>query len=118
MLEPLGALHEVREFGRECGVQCRDRQKRYDAHQRTHLHRERAPVREPDDVVEETVVDVPEALAVHCLCDVREVLVELDGDVLVRLVVVGQAERHLEHGDAVHGHPGRTVGLLEDARDR
>src|SRR4029453_6423312 len=42
-----------------------------------------------------------------------EMLEELDSYVLVRMVVVGEAQCHFEHVQAEFGHPGRAVGLLE-----
>src|SRR5215470_19474092 len=45
-------------------------------------------------------------------------LEELDGDILIRRIVVGQSQRYLQHVEAVFGHPGRTVGLLEHVAAR
>ena len=50
---------------------------------------------------------------VHRVGDPDEVLEELEGDLLVDRVVVGEDEGHLQHVLAVEGHPGRPVRLLE-----
>ena len=75
------------------------------------------------DVVEEPVVLVPQrhvlrAEGVHRLGDRQEVLEELGGDVVPRLVVPGQLQRDLEHLLAVEGHPARGVGLLQPVAGR
>ena len=45
-------------------------------------------------------------------------LEELGRHVLVGGILARELERHLQHRDAVEGHPGRAVGLLEDATAR
>ena len=67
-------------------------------------------------VVVEAVGLVPQPLAadrVDRVDDGHEVLEELAGDVLVRLVHLRQLERDAEHGGAEEGHPRRAVGLGE-----
>ena len=85
-----------------------------DAHHGTHFDRGRAPVGEADHVVEKAVFGVPQAAIVHGGGDVGVMFVELDGHVFVVGVHVGQAQRHLQQGRAVDGHPGGAVRLLED----
>ncbi len=60
---------------------------------------------------------MPQPLVVERRCDQREVLEELRREVLIDLVVLGEDERQLQQVLAVHRHPGRSVGLLEDAVD-
>ena len=58
------------------------------------------------------------AAAVHRIGDPHEVLDELEGDLLVHRVVLGQDERHLQHALAVERHPRRPVRLLQRAAGR
>ena len=64
-------------------------------------------------VVVEAVRLVPELA--HGERDRGEVLEELERHALVRVVAVGEPERHLEHVEAELAHPGGAVGLLEHA---
>ena len=66
-----------------------------------------------DAIVEEPVLLVPQPI--HRGGDRGEMLEELGRDVLVGPVMVGEAERHLEHVEAVFRHPRGAVGLLEHA---
>ena len=73
-----------------------------------------------DLVVVKAVGVVPKAGAaegVHGVGDLDEVLEELGGHVLVGGVgaraVAGQFERDAQHGQAIEGHPGGAVGLLQ-----
>ena len=71
-----------------------------------------------EDVVEEAVLLVPQALRVHRVDDEHEVLDELHLDVGPRVVLRRQDPRHLQHGEGVEGHPAGAVGLLEAAARR
>ena len=53
------------------------------------------------------------AHAVHRVGDPHEVLDELERDLLVHRVVLGQDQRHVQHALAVERHPRRAVRLLE-----
>ena len=53
------------------------------------------------------------AATVHGVGDPHEVLDELEGDLLVDRVVLGQDEGDLQHALAVERHPRRAVGLLQ-----
>ncbi len=54
----------------------------------------------------------------HRLGDVQEMLEELGGDVLIHLVVARQLQRDPHQVEAVHRHPGGTVGLVDVAARR
>ena len=66
-----------------------------------------------DDVVEEAVVVRPHAMVVEGSRDVGEVFEELGGQVLIRVVVVGQDQGHPQHVETEHRHPCGGIGLLE-----
>ena len=99
-------------------LEHRGRAERQQAHQRPHLQPHGLAVRQPQQVVEEAVLLVPHLVvmladAVHRVGDPHEVLDELEGDLLVHRVVLGEDQRHLEHALAVERHPRRPVRLLE-----
>ena len=75
-------------------------------------------VGQPERVVEEAVLLVPQAAAVHRGPDPDGVLEEGRLEVLVGGVRLGQRGRDPEHRQAVQEHPGRRVGLLELGADR
>ena len=77
-----------------------------------------AAVRQPQDVVVETVLLVPHAVVAHLVhggADPQEVLRKLVGELLVAGVVGRELDRDLQHVLAVHRHPCGAVGLLEVA---
>ena len=72
------------------------------------------------DVVEEAILLIPQAdaLAAHVVegvGDVDKVLKELGGHILVGRLGAGQLQGDGQHVQAVHGHPGGAVGLLDVA---
>ena len=78
-------------------------------------------VRQVQDVIEESVLIVPEVVAAatlsmtsaHRVRDAQEMLPELARHVFVRRIVLRQLHRDGQHVQGVHGHPARTVGLFE-----
>ena len=89
-----------------------------ESHHRAHLEPRRAAVREPQQVVVETVLLVPHPVRswlVHGRGDVVEVLGELYDHVLVGGVVEGELEREFQHVLTEQGHPRRAVRLLQVA---
>ena len=92
-----------------------------ESHQRAHLEPRRAAVREPQQVVVETVLLVPHPVRswlVHGRGDVVEVLGELYDHVLVGGVVEGEFEREFQHVLTEKRHPRRAVRLLQVAAGR
>jgi hypothetical protein len=85
--EPPVALGEARQALQGLGAQRGGGAQRQEPDHRAHPHRQPAPIRRRQYVVEEAVVVVPQALVVRGGGDEREVLEELRGDVLVRRVV-------------------------------
>ena len=69
-----------------------NREERHEADHRQHLQRPRRAIRHVQHVVVEAVFLVPQALAVEGGRDEREVFEELDGQVLVGPVVLGERE--------------------------
>jgi hypothetical protein len=113
--EPPVALGEARQALQGLGAQRGGGAQGQEPDHRAHPHRQPAPIRRRQYVVEEAVVVVPQALVVRGGGDEREVLEELRGDVLVRRVVAGEHQRDLEQVQAVHRHPRGAVALLEHA---
>ena len=69
-------------------------------------------------VVEELVLFVPQRDAfprnvVERLGNVEEVFEKLGGDILVGAVLAGQFQGDHQHIQAVHPHPGGTIGLFQ-----
>src|SRR6516165_11796933 len=86
------------------------------AHHGANLEPSSATVREPQDVVVETVLLVPHSFwtrLVHGPCDPEEMLGELNGYVLVIIVMGRQLHCNLEHVLGEQGNPCRTVCLFE-----
>ena len=107
----------------DIGLDHRRRAKRQQADQRPHLQAHRPAVGQPQQVVEEPVLLVPHlvvmlAATVHGVGDPQEVLDELEGDLLVDRVGLGQDEGDLQHALAVERHPRRAVRLLQRAAGR
>ena len=95
-----------------------DGEQRNQPDHRAQPHGDFLPGRHGKHVVEEIVLIVPEpdALAAHVghrFGDVEEVLQELDGHVLVDRIALAELDRHAQHVDAEHRHPGGAVGLLD-----
>ena len=75
-----------------------------------------------EPVVEEIVGVVPQTQALaaevgHRPADHQEMLEELGRDVLIGIVVLRQFDGDAQHVQAVHRHPGRSVGLHQHAID-
>ncbi len=71
-------------------------------------------------IVEKLVLVVPQvnidiAHVVHGVGNVEKVLKELAGDVFVGGVGLRQLQGHLQHIQAVHGHPAGAIRLLQVA---
>ena len=97
-----------------------DREQRDQPDHRAQPHRDFLPGRHGKHVVEEIVLIVPEpdALAAHVghrFGDVEEVLQELDRHVFVDRIALAELDRHAQHVDAEHRHPGGAVGLFDVA---
>ena len=104
--------------GQDCGGAQREQ-----PDQGSHLDPPAGAVGHPEHVVEEPVLLVPHlvgvvAQRVHGGGDLEPVLHELDDEVLVRRVVLGQRQGQLEHALAEERHPGGAVGLLQGASAR
>src|ERR1700761_4847363 len=72
-------------------------------------------------VIVETVRFIPQALSVvviHRMRNVEKVFEELARDIVISAVMRGKLQRDLEHVQAVHCHPARTIGLLEQPTGR
>ncbi len=100
-----------------CG-RVRDRQQRHQAHHRANAHRLHPLVFVDEDVVEEAVLLVPEALPVAAevldrLGDRQETFHEGGRDVTPVGVDAGQLGRDPQHLQAEEGDPARRVRLLE-----
>ena len=91
---------------------------REDADHGADLDRRRRAVGAVEDVVEEAVLLVPQALGVHGVDDQHEVLDELHLDVGPGVVLGRQDPRHLQQREGVERHPAGAVGLLEAATRR
>ena len=116
-------LHQLRIARDRIRLEHRRRAQRQQPHQRPHLQAHRLAVGQPQQVVEEAVLLVPHlvvmlAAAVHRIGNPHEMLDELEGDLLVDRVVLGQDEGHLQHVLAVERHPRRPVRLLQRAAGR
>ncbi len=122
--EPLEAPLEAGQPIEHLRLERLHRKQRNQPDHRPHLQREPRPVVEPQAVVEEPVLVVPEiealvlALMAHRVADVDEVLPELAGEVFVRGVVVRQLHRHRQQVQRVHRHPAGRIGLLQRAAGR
>src|SRR5215469_14334296 len=87
------------------------------AHHGAYLQAHGIAVWKMKEVVEEPVLLVPHlvvavAYAIHGIGDPDEVLKEAIGNLLVHLVVRGQNESNVQHGETVIRHPRRAVGLI------
>ena len=116
-------LHQLRMARDRIRLEHRGRAQRQQPDQRPHLQPHGLAVGQPQQVVEEPVLLVPHLVvmladAVHGVGDPHEVLDELEGDLLVHRVVLGQDQRHLQHALAVERHPRRPVRLLQRAARR
>ena len=116
-------LHQSRIARQVVPLEHRGGAQRQQPHQRPHLQPHGLAVRQPQQIVEEPVLLVPHlvvmlAAAVHGVGNPHEVLDELEGDLLVHRVVLGQDQGHLQHALAVERHPGRPVRLLQRAARR
>ena len=118
--EPSHALRERWKALEDVGLEGVDGEERDEPDHRPHLHGSAGAVREMQDIVEEAVLVVPEADAISRLVvdgvrDEEEVLEELRRYILVAVVLLRELERDCEQVQAVHAHPARRVGLLEEA---
>ncbi len=116
-------LHQLRMASGSVRLEHRRRAQRQQPHQRPHLQTHRLAVGEPQQIVEEAVLLVPHlvvmlAATVHRIGDPHEMLDELEGDLLVDRVVLGQDEGDLQHVLAIERHPRRPVRLLQRASGR
>src|ERR1700746_3236739 len=92
-----------------------------ESHHRAHLEPGGAAVREPQQVVVETILLVPHPVRswlVHGGGDVEEVLGELHDHVLVGGVVAGELIGEFHHILTEQGHPGCAIRLLQMAATR
>src|SRR5271165_4938199 len=80
-------------------------------------------VGQPEDIVEESVLLVPEAFTVHSklahrVRDMNKVFPEFTGYIFVGLIFFREFERNGQQVQRVHRHPAGAVGLLEVAASR
>ena len=85
-----------------------------------YLQRQMLPVRQAEMVVIELVCFVPQTQrvvthAVDGAGDGEEMLKEFRGDVLIDMIVDGQFGSYAKHVEAIHRHPTRAVGLVDEA---
>src|SRR5262252_1047053 len=118
LAEQLDQFSEPRVGGGNLRRDDRGRAQREEPHHRAHLEARRRAVRQPQDVVVESVRLVPHLVVVianpvHGVGDPDEVLEKRERVLLVLFLVVGQDEGNLQHVLAVEGHPGGSVGLLQ-----
>ncbi len=115
--EPVHASREVGQLIQQFFFQRLNGKERDEAHQRANLEGNEIATRAVDGVVVEPVSFIPEArtaaLLVDGVGDIDEVLEEFGGYVLVSGLCLGELQRHRQHVEAEHAHPGGTVGLLQ-----
>src|SRR5262249_30605184 len=95
--KPSKPRFELRYAGEQLGLEDLDRKERDEANDRPHSQRDRLAIGEPEQVIVEAVLFIPEAAtfpnaAEHSARDVEKVLEEFAGDVLVNGIVPGQFE--------------------------
>eukprot|EP00053_Salpingoeca_punica_P018048 m.175423 g.175423 ORF g.175423 m.175423 type:complete len:782 (+) comp17347_c0_seq5:171-2516(+) len=115
--KPVKALLEARQLDNVLFLEHKACKERHQADHGPQLQ-SAAAARLVDEVVKvEARLLVPKSRlrlrSVEGVADLHKVLEELAGNVLVRVVVLGQLEGNVEHGDAVKRHPGGAVGLLQ-----
>src|SRR5579862_8991354 len=117
--EPFQSLAEFRHVLQQLRLERLDRKQRDQSNHRAQAQGREGAVWQPQHVVEELVLVVPQADAVlasdpaHRLGDVEEMLEELRGNVFVDMIVLCQLERDAHEIERVHRHPARTVRLIE-----
>ena len=118
--EPLQPPFEARQPLQQLRLQGFHGEQRNQPDHGTNLHWKMRAVRQPQHVVEEAVLLVPQSRAIlaamaHRMRDVDEVLPEFARHVFVGPVFLGQLERNGQEIERVHGHPARAVGLFDVA---
>ena len=115
--EPVHVLPEDGEGLDPLFLETLDRVQRNEPDQRPYPERHTAPVAEPQDVVEEPILGVPEGAVaadhLHRRADVDVVFEEFRGQTFVDGVGLRQFERDPHHHQREHAHPARGVALLE-----
>ena len=116
--EPVQAAIEDRHIVDHVGLDGFDREQRQQAHQRAHLEGRGTAVGQMQDIVEEALGVVPEAVSVvpglgHGIGDAQEVFEQLGGRILVDGVVLGQLQGNLQQRQTVGAHPGGAVRLVD-----
>ena len=120
--EPLEPPLEVGQPLEHVRLERLDREQRDQPDHRSHLQREPRAVRQPQRVVEEAVLVVPEievlalALMAHRVADVEEVLPELARDVFVGRILARQLHRHRQQVERVHAPSSSCRRTARDGR--
>src|SRR5215469_13443548 len=118
--EPLEAPFEIGQAIQHLRFKGLDSEKRDQSHHRPNLHREMVAIGKSKNVIEESVFLVPKsdtimAAMAHGVCDINEVFPEFARHVFVTGFSLCQLKSDRQQIERVHGHPTRSVGLLNVA---
>src|SRR5579859_3454888 len=118
--EPLQASTKVGHTLEQVRLDGLHREQRDKPHQGSDAQSSSLSAWQVQDVVEELVCIIPQRKVfatdiVHGGGDVQEMLEELVGDLLICAVVAPELQRHDQHVQAIHTHPGSCIRLFEVA---
>src|SRR5215472_12558696 len=116
--EQLKHFKELWVFVERVWLEYRGGAQRQQSHHRADLQSDGIPIREMQQIIEESVRLVPHLVfsaadVVHGVGNPDKMLQKPEGNFLVNRVVLRQDERHLEHAQAVERHPCGAVSLVQ-----